>query len=299
MSFEELSKLLKGKVSLDEPLASYTSFGLGGPAKLLAHPADEEDLENILDFARQEGMRILVLGMGTNLLVKDSGFPGMVIRLTDGLKGIHRAPEGIEVGAGTEAKDVLDYCLHQGLQGMECFAGIPGSIGGMIKTNAGAFGGEMGSLVQKIRGINLNGEWLELGGDELGFGYRSSNLPNGLLITRTWLRLKEGKREEIKRQARENLKLKAKTQPLSQRSAGCIFKNPPQAPAAKLIQEVGGKGMRVEEVMVSPIHANFIVNLGGATASQVLLLIDQLRERVREAFGLTLELEVEIVGGEE
>jgi len=275
MSFEELSKLLKGKVSLNEPLASYTSFGLGGPAKLLAHPADEEDLENILDFARQEGMRILVLGMGTNLLVKDSGFPGMVIRLTDGLKGIHRAPEGIEVGAGTEARDVLDYCLHRGLQGMECFAGIPGSIGGMIKTNAGAFG------------------------DELGFGYRSSNLPNGLLITRAWPRLKEGKREEIKRQARENLKLKAKTQPLSQRSAGCIFKNPAQTPAAKLIQEVGGKGMRVGEAMVSPIHANFIVNLGGATASQVLLLIDQLRERVREAFRLTLELEVEIVGGEE
>lgn len=299
MSYEELSKRLKGRLATGKPLSDYTSFGLGGPAKLLVHPADEKDLEIILGFTRQEGMKVLVLGAGTNLLVRDSGFPGLVIRMAEGFTGICPTQEGLEVEVGIEAKTVLDYCLSEELQGIEFSAGIPGSVGGMIKTNAGAFGGEMGSVVAKIKGINRDGEWLEIGADGLSFGYRNSNIPEDFVITRAWLRLKKGKREELKRVVSENLRAKATTQPISQKSAGCIFKNPPQVPAAKLIEEVGGRGMRVGEAMVSPLHANFIVNLGGATASQALLLIDQLRKKVRKAFGLTLELEVKVVGGDD
>ncbi len=299
MELGELSERLRGSIISGASLSSYTSFGLGGWIDTLIEPADEEDVENILEFVRQEGKEVLVLGKGTNLLVKDGGFPGVVIRLTDRFTGIHPTPEGIEVVAGTGGKDLLDYCLEQGLSGMEFAAGIPGSIGGMIKTNAGAFGGRIGDLVLKIRGINLNKKWRELKGGGLGFGYRSSHLPAGFLITQVWLKLQKGNREEIKRLISKNLKTKARTQPLSQKSAGCIFKNPPLAPAGELIEKAGGKGMRVGEAMVSPIHANFIVNLGGATASQVLRLIDQIKEKVSRAFGVTLELEVEIVGEEE
>lgn len=222
----------------------------------------------------------------------------MAIRLTSGLKGIHLTPDGVEVKAGTEARNLLDYCLHQNLRGMEFAAGIPGSIGGMIKINAGAFGGEIGGIVQRIRGINSEGNWQELGSDELKFGYRSTHLPNGFIITRAWLKLKKGKRKEISRLTAENLQVKATTQPLSLKSAGCIFKNPPSVSAGKLIEKVGGKRMRVGEAMVSPIHANFIVNSGGATASQVLRLIDQIRNKVSQAFGVNLKLEVKIVGEE-
>ncbi len=298
MELGELAERLKGGITIGASLSSYTSFGLGGWIGLLAEPEDEGDVENILEYARQEGMEVLVLGMGTNLLARDGGFPGVVIRCGLRFKGIHPTPDGIEVMAGTRGREVLDYCRENGLQGMEFATGIPGTIGGMVKTNAGAFGGEMGDIVQKIKGLSFDGSWRELGRDELRFAYRSSNLPKNFIITRVWLNLAKGKKWMIRKLMSRYLRLKSATQPLSEKSAGCIFKNPSQAPAAKLIEEVGGKGMRVGDAMVSPLHANFIINLGGATASQVLHLIDEIRERVKRAFGVDLELEVEVVGRE-
>ena len=242
MELEELVRRLKGGITIGASLSSYTSFGLGGWIGLLTEPKDERGVESILEYAHQEGREVLVLGMGTNLLARDGGFPGVVIRFGLRFEGIHPTPDGIEVMAGTEGREVLDYCRENGLQGMEFAAGIPGTIGGMVKTNAGAFGGEMGAIVQKVKGISFDGSWRELGRDELRFAYRSSNLPKDFIITRVWLNLTKGKKWMIRKLMGRYLRLKSATQPLSEKSAGCIFKNPPQAPAAKLIEKVGGKG---------------------------------------------------------
>lgn len=287
----------RGELRENESLARHTTFGVGGPADLFFLPADVEDLAVAVPLIRDAGLPVLPLGGGTNMLVRDAGFRGLVVCLTGGATHIEMLPEEGVAQAGASLQVFSRRCQRAGRTGMEFGCGIPGTVGGAIWGNAGAWGGETMDNLIWLRGVDLkSGEEVERKKAEIVHRYRHTDLPDGLLVIEAGFRLGQGDSEDILEQMDRMLSERKASQPLSNRSSGCMFKNPPGTSAGLLIDQAGGKELSVGPVGVSEVHANFVVNQGGGSASDVLALVAQVRDRVRQASGVELEMEVRVVG---
>jgi UDP-N-acetylmuramate dehydrogenase len=292
---DSISRAIEGPVLEGEPLSRHTSFGIGGPADLYIRPASEEELVEVLRLIRSHEQDMMIIGRGTNILVGDGGVRGAVVDLRGACRRLERDGEEVIAGAGVFVSELLDFCLSQELGGLEFMAGIPGSVGGAVRVNAGAWDLAIGDRVEAIRGYDHDGREVTLERRQLRFGYRQADLPGDLVIAETRLSLISGQTGMIASKM-DDVRLRRRHQPVDQKSAGSVFKNPPSGPAGRLIEEAGCKGLRVDGAQVSPQHANFIINVGGATAAAVRELIGRVRRRVKEHSGIELEPEIIFVG---
>lgn len=292
---ERLQATMRGPVLENEPLARYTSFRIGGPATLLVRPADPEDLKCALAFAGPEGLPVHVLGGGSNTLVRDGGFRGMAIWL-NAFQLLERRGNTVAAGAGVRVSRLLAFCCRQGLAGLEVLSGVPGTVGGAVWGNAGAWGGATADTLESVEIVTAAGQERTLLRREIPYRYRASGLPAGSVVTRAVFALAPGDPTAIRRRISGYLVRRNASQPVEFRSAGSIFKNPPGDYAGRLVERVGLKGTRIGSAMISAKHGNYIVNVGGARAAEVLALVTLARERVRDATGIDLELEIRIVG---
>lgn len=287
---------LQGTLRRDEPLARHTSWRIGGPARCYYEPRDLADLSVFLRQLDAEEP-IFWLGLGSNLLVRDGGFPGTVIATFKALSGLALVAERtVRAEAGVGCPQVARFCSQHGLCGVEFLAGIPGTIGGALAMNAGAFGGETWQWVAAVETIDRGGEIRRRGPRDYRIGYRSVQGPDGEWFVAAELRLEQGDGAATSGKIRELLEHRKATQPLNLPSCGSVFRNPPGDHAARLIEATGLKGLRIGDAGVSEKHANFIVNLGAAKAADVERLIATVIERVQEAQGIRLVPEVHIVG---
>lgn len=285
----DLSDILKR----DEPLARHTSFGIGGPARLFYEPHTEEEALEVVRTCRRDGTPLFVLGGGTNLLVRDEGVDGAVLSVRK-MNAIRFEGRRARVDAGASFPRLVAEGVERVCGGAEALVGIPGTVGGALVMNAGGHHGEIGQFVDRVRVADPGGEprWLSRG--EAGFAYRASRLAE-VVVLGAELTFPEGDREAARARMRRIITEKSLTQPLAARSAGCVFKNPaPRLTAGRLIDEAGFKGKIFGGALVSPVHANFLVNRRGACASEVLGLIREIRDRVRERNGVELELEIKV-----
>ena len=284
-------------VRRDEPLARRTTLRVGGPADLWVEPSSENALTSVLELCALRRVPWFVLGRGSNLLIRDGGFRGVVISLAHGhFSRIERVEDRLEVGAGARLKTLAVEARRLGLTGLEFLEGIPGSVGGALRMNAGAMGAWMFDRVERMRCMSPEGVIRDLPAAEIEVSYRSCPLLRTHLALGATLRTESAPVDDIRRQMDTYSRKRWDSQP-NQPSAGCTFKNPsPELPAGRLIDELGLKGTRVGDAMVSDVHANFFVNLGEARASDVLALIELVRTRARQARGVELETEVEILG---
>jgi len=285
-------------ISPDEPLAKRTTLRIGGSADLYVEPASEADLAAVLSFCRRLDRPFFVLGRGSNLLVKDGGFRGVVICLAHPhFTRIESVGCLLKCGAGAKLKAVAVEAKRSSLAGLEFLEGIPGSVGGALRMNAGAMGGAIFDVVESVRLMDFGGAVHERAARELSAGYRSCLVLKDRIALAAVLRGEPGTREAIEQRMNESSRKRWQSQPAAP-SAGCIFRNPAAIPAGKLIDELGLKGARVGGAVVSTEHGNFIVNDGAATARDVLALIELIRKRARLERGIELDPEVEIVGEE-
>ena len=285
---------LRGEVRFNAPLEDYTSFQIGGPADVLVKPADVEDLCRLVMQARAAKAPLFMIG-GTNLLVRDGGIRGVVVNLAK-LNAITDEGDGVvyaEGGAGMPT--LMKHAMSRSLTGLEWAAGIPGTVAGCVVMNAGTRLGEMKDALKAVRLVDPKGAIVDLSASDIRFFYRRALLPRGIVVG-AWLKLKPAAREKIETVVKEYLRHRKETQPLALPSAGCVFKNPGRDSAGRLIEAVGLKGARVGDAQVSEKHANFVVNLGHARAADVIELIKKVGRTVEEQTGITLELELKIVG---
>jgi UDP-N-acetylenolpyruvoylglucosamine reductase len=283
-------------IRCDEPLAKRTTLRVGGPADIYVEPATDEDLASVMRFCADHRLAIFVLGRGSNLLVKDGGFRGVVTCLSHAhFSAIEIAGERMRCGAGARLKAVAIEAKRNGLAGVEFLEGIPGSVGGALRMNAGAMGGAMFDTVESVRMMDFAGSIRERNVKELAVEYRSCPAFKSHIALAAILKVTRGTRETIEQRMNECSRKRWQSQPAAP-SAGCMFKNPATIPAGKLIDELGLKGTRVGGAVVSLEHGNFIVNVGGATARDVLELIGLVKKRAREERGIELQTEVEIIG---
>lgn len=295
---ERLQEKLQGELRLDEPMSKHTSFRIGGPADIFVLPEGLEDIKQVVGLASQEKVPIFILGKGSNLLVRDEGIRGIVLKTNPGLRELSIEGKSIRASAGLSLPLLAVKAMQNHLAGLEFLSGIPGTVGGAVIMNAGAMGHSLSEVLTSVKIIDYTGKIKELSNSDLGFGYRTSNLQdNATIVLEATFQLESGDFEVIKGTAQGLLDKRKRSQPLSLPNAGSIFRNPPLAPAGKLIEMVGAKGLRVGNAQISELHANFIVNLGDAQARDVIALIEQVQRMVKEKFDIDLELEVKIVGG--
>lgn len=294
---EHVKSGIKGKVLYGEPLKSHTTWRIGGPAEVLVEPASCEDLVTILAFVRENGLPVVVIGNGSNLLVSDNGVKGVVVKIGDAFGHVNIDGERIIAESGAKLGRVAAIAQAAGLAGLEFSVGIPATIGGAVAMNAGANGASMANVVEAVTVIDLEGKKHIFSRAELDFRYRWSRLQElQAVVVEVVLKLTPGDPLEIKRRSEGYLQRRRLTQPLEYPSAGSVFKNPPGDAAGRLIELAGAKGLRVGDAMVSERHANFIVNLGNARAQDVLQLIRRVQEMVWSKFGVKLDLEVKALG---
>ncbi len=281
-------------VKQDEPLAPYTYLKIGGPARYFAEPTTVEQLRALLVRARNEGLAVYVLGGGSNVLVRDEGVNGLVIRTTaPAFRTIDVRDNLVSAGAGTSLWSTIRAAAERRLAGLELLAGIPGTVGGAVRMNAGGRFGDIGQFTQSVTVMDWDGEIHVLERADLNFEYRDSGIDEPIILSATFA-LEEDDPVAIARRMKKVWITKKATQPLTFQSAGCIFKNVRGLSAGALIEQAGLKGYRVGSAEVSERHANFIIAHPGCTARDVLRLIDLIRERVKAKFGVELELEIKI-----
>ncbi len=288
--------LIEGRILFDALMRQYTSIKVGGPADSFLFPKDVEELRKLVRFARRKKIPLLILGKGTNLVVKDKGFRGWVVCLTQGLKKIEQKGDVVEAEAGLPLQRLVQFTVQKGLTGLESFFGIPGTVGGGLAMNAGAWGVELKDVLLSMTLMKDNGEVVERSRQRLKFSYRTLDLPPFWIILKGRFQLKKGKKEEILEKVRLYSEMRKRTQPLDYPSAGSIFKNPKEGPAGKWIEEAGLKGCRMGQAMISDRHANFIINLGKATAEEIINLMEMVERKIYEEKGISLEREVRVVG---
>jgi UDP-N-acetylmuramate dehydrogenase len=294
IQLNELQKIFRGRVALNEPLSRYTSFRIGGPADYFFEPADTEDLIALVNYLRGRDVPLMIVGKGSNMLVADEGIRGAVINLQEGFDQCAIENDLIRVGAGMTIARFVDFCIRNSFKGVEMLAGIPGTVGGAIIMNAGAYGGEISDTLVDVE-ILRAGRIVRIPRAEAGFAYRKSAVAGDIVLGGTF-RMERGDVEELMEMRRELLIKRNRAQPVNFPNSGSMFKNPPGSHAARLIEEAGLKGKRSGMAQISEKHANFIVNHGDARAEDVLALITQARDAVRKKFGISLELEVKLVG---
>jgi UDP-N-acetylmuramate dehydrogenase len=294
----------KGEIKKNEPLGRHTSFAIGGPADMLAYPVDRDDLVRLLREIKKQGLRYFILGGGTNLLVRDGGFRGVVITLqrmgTIRIEREYRSVGGnfavVSAEAGAPLPKLHFFATEQGLTGLEFAGGIPGTVGGAVCMNAGTAAGEMGDVLESVTLVSPDGELVARSREEMGFGYRTANVPAGHLVVEARVILRRGDKEQIKARVKELLDKRKQRQPMGFPSAGSVFKNPLEESAGKLIETAKLKGRTVGDAQVSDKHANFIVNRGTATARDVLTLMEIVKQTVLDVHGVRLEPEIKIIG---
>jgi UDP-N-acetylmuramate dehydrogenase len=289
-AFSGLEEIVEENV----PLSRYTWYRIGGPARFLIRPRTVEELQEAALRCAENNIRAYVLGLGANLLVSDEGVDGAVFRLDqEHWRRVHYNKNLVEVGAGADMQKLLLRTVRQGLAGIECLAGIPGTVGGGIRMNAGGKFGDIGSIVQDVQVMDGQGNLFERYKDDLVFDYRTTNISAPFILSAT-LELEEDDPERILRKTKEIWMYKRNTQPLNTKNAGCIFKNPRGLSAGALIDQAGLKGMSVGGAEVSGKHANFIIAHPGCTADNVMSLVKLIREKVFEKNEIHLESEVQI-----
>ena len=292
----ELREIFGPRIRSAMPLAELTSFRIGGPADLFVAVEEETELMHAKAAAYRAGVQCFCLGAGTNLLVSDRGMRGLVVRLGDGFGKIKIDGTKVVAGAAAAFGTLVQVAIDRSLEGLEFGEGIPGTVGGGLVMNAGAFGGEIAKVVTLVHGVTEAGEAIALTRDEVKFAYRRTELPAHFVITRVDFELARGDRAQLMARVAELKARRASRQPRGVPNAGSIFKNPPGNFAGKLLEGAGLKGTRLGGAAFSDQHANFIVNLGGAQAAEVRALIDMARIKVREQSGVWLEPEVKLVG---
>ena len=292
----ELIRILEEEAHFDFPMGSYTTFRAGGKAEALCAAKDLPELKALLSFALREGLPYVVVGKGSNILVKDSGLKGIALLLKGELEGAEQTEGGVHAGGGLGLSELVGFCRRQGLAGLEFLAGIPGTVGGAVAMNAGAWGESTGNVVSSIEVITARGEEIVKKKEELGFGYRKTALPVGSVVVKALFRVTRDLPEAVGVRIRGYLDKRNASQPLDYPSAGSVFKNPPHDFAGRLLEMAGMKGKRIGAAMISEKHANVIVNLGGARAQDILALMEMARQKVKEHAGVDLESEITVVG---
>lgn len=286
-----------GGIRVDEPMSRHCSLRVGGKASLYAEPGRMEDLTVLLKVLKEADQPWMVIGGGTNVFFPGGGYRGCVVRLSGSFRDFEFHEDGtVKSGAAAATPAVFSRAVNNGLTGLESVAGIPGTLGGAVKMNAGTMGGSLSEVVHRVQ-ILADGKVNWVGRDRLDFAYRRLNLPPGSVITRVELKLAEDDSQAVLARVNRVMEGRKATQPLGLPSAGCWFLNPHGENAGRLIDEAGLKGMRIGGAEVSSVHANFLVNTGDAVPSDFTELADIVRTTVKEKFGIVLEEEVQVVEG--
>ena len=293
---DELKSVLdESQILKNEPMSQHTSFRVGGPAELFLKP-EAGQIGDIIYLCHQNGMPYVVLGNGSNILVADSGIAGVVIEIGNNLSDISINKNKLIAGAGATLSNCAQMAAQKGLSGMEELAGIPGSIGGAVTMNAGAYGGEIKNILSRVKVIDQQGEMQTLPVEELQLGYRTSVIQqNHFIVVEAEFELCEGEESHIRQKMKELSQRRIEKQPLDYPSAGSTFKRPPNNYAGKLIMDAGLAGYRVGGAMVSQKHCGFIINYDHATATDIMSLIQQVQQKVYDQFQIWLEPEVRII----
>lgn len=294
-----LRELVGGRIRFNCPMGPYTTLGVGGEAEALIETGEVEEIQRIVSFLHGEGIPWMPVGRGSNLLVTEEGLEGVVLHLTGSFVGaVTEAPGRILLAAdaGVGLAELTAYCRRHGLSGLEFLAGIPGTVGGAVAMNAGAWGRETGDTLMDIRAVERTGRVDSRSRSTLRFLYRRLDLKEGDVIVSARWSLAPDARNAVAARMAGYLKRRRKTQPLEFPSAGSVFKNPPGDFAGRLIEQAGLKGKRIGDAMISIKHANFIVNVGRARAGEVLELLRLAKDRVAEISGIVLEPEIRVVG---
>ena len=293
---KEARRLIKGRVLFNVPMKRFTSMKVGGPADVMFFPRNVGELQKVIRYARKKSIPVLILGKGTNMIVRDKGIRGWAINLTQGLKKVRAEGEIVEAEAGVPLQRLIRFSVQKGLSGFEPFYGIPGTVGGGLAMNAGAWGSELKDILLSMTLMKENGDIVERPRSKLRFSYRGLALPSKWIILKGRFQLKKGKKGEMIERMKSYSEQRKKKQPLDFPSAGSIFKNPTGERAGRWIEDAGLKGYQMGQAMVSERHANFIINLGNATATDVIHLMEWIEKKVYEEKKISLEREVKVVG---
>lgn len=286
---------VRGRIRANAPLAGVTWFRVGGPAEVLFRPADLEDLSDFLASKPPE-VPVTVIGVASNLLVRDGGIPGITIRLRRGFTGIEVAETTVEAGAGALDLSVAKAACQAGITGLEFLCGVPGTIGGAVRMNAGAYGRETKDVLVEARFVDGEGTLHKRSVGELGYDYRHADFPEHWICVSALMRGEHGDRQAIAARMKEIQGERGESQPIRSRTGGSTFKNPPVAKAWQLIDDAGCRGVAIGDAMVSEKHCNFLINRGEATAADLERLGEEVRARVKRHSGITLEWEIKRVG---
>lgn len=285
------------QVFVEEPMNRHTTFRIGGPADFFVVPESPEKLAAVVGYCREQKVPFYILGNGSNLLVGDKGYRGVIIQIFKNMNGIQIQGEEIHAQAGAMLSVVAKQALANSLTGFEFASGIPGTLGGAVMMNAGAYGGEMKDIVKEVTVLTTEGDITVIPGAEMEFGYRTSVVEKkGYIVLGAVLKLKKGEQESIHQRMEELKEQRTSKQPLDLPSAGSTFKRPEGYFAGKLIMDAGLRGFSVGGAQVSEKHCGFVVNKGGATAADVRELMKQVNEKVQSRFGVSLEPEVKMLG---
>ena len=286
-----------GTVTEQEPMNKHTSFAIGGPADVFVQPATREEIRSAVYCAKEAGIPFFVMGNGSNLLVSDEGFRGMIIQIGKNFQAISVKDTVIEVQAGALLSRTARAAWNAGLTGFEFAAGIPGSVGGAVAMNAGAYGGEMKHIITSVKVLDQDGQIYEIAGADMEFGYRHSKAEqDGLVVLEAVIELQTGDMDKIDEEMKRLAEARISKQPLEYPSAGSTFKRPEGYFAGKLIMDAGLRGYTVGGAQVSEKHCGFVVNKGGATAADVMQLVDDVKKKVKDSSGVDLELEIKTLG---
>ncbi|MBU0568514.1 UDP-N-acetylmuramate dehydrogenase [bacterium] len=288
----EIRKIAGERLRENEPMSRHTSLRIGGPARIFVRVNDPEELDRIIALVRDKGLRIFILGAGSNLLVRDEGLKEVVVKLEGDFKRIEVEGERLFAGAGAGLKEAVRMATENGLSGLEFACGIPGTVGGAVIMNASFLGHSISEIVKRVKVLSVEGEVVVRDNDELAFSYRKSRI--GGIVLEAELLLKKGQTAKIEERILRFRKERERLQPKGL-SAGCIFKNPQGDSAGRLIEAAGLKGRKAGGAQISDKHANFILNIDQASSLDVLTLIEQAREKVRNKFGVELKEEIVVV----
>ena len=301
MSDEIVTRLInitgKDNVRINEPMKNHTTFKIGGPAQYYVTPESVTQIQEVVSLCRDMNIPLHVIGNGSNILVGDDGVDGVVLALFNTFSDYEIKDNVITAQAGMSLIKLAVIALREGLTGLEFASGIPGSVGGAVYMNAGAYDGQMKDVVTSVTVLDEAGDIRILGRDELDMGYRTSTVAkHNMIVLQVIIELKAGDKEQIKDRMNQLSELRKQKQPLEYPSAGSTFKRPEGFFAGKLIADAGLKGYSIGGAAVSEKHAGFVVNMGGATAKDVVELTDYIKKRIIEQFGVTLELEIKKIG---
>lgn len=295
MSIESTLPVIRGQYRFNAPLAKTTWFQVGGAADVLFKPADAADLAHFLK-NKPTDLPVSVLGVGSNLIIRDGGIEGVVIKLGRGFTQAELQGEEIEAGAALLDVHLARFAAEQGRAGLEFFAGIPGTVGGALAMNAGAYGAETKDVLLRAEGVLPNGDIILIHGAQLHYSYRHYGGPPGLIFTRAWFKTQAGEPAALQARIAEIQQAREATQPIREKTGGSTFKNPEGHKAWQLVDAAGCRGLQMGDAQISQKHANFMINTGAATAAQLEALGEEVRQRVHAKTGVQLEWEIKRIG---